>query len=136
MIKRNFKPASVQGDWTMPMIVDVSKYAQEWTDDCLGEFHMAPDGFTGWDDYGIRRTNPSPPRYSTWFTWEASTDDGTDRVIVVPGPYGPALQVTVPAHVMSNFGPGMTSLGMHFVRKSTGQRVTLLNGRLPIVLVP
>jgi predicted RNA binding protein YcfA (HicA-like mRNA interferase family) len=133
MLKRNFEAASIQGDWTMPIAIDMSKYAPVWSDDVLVELHMTPDGDHSWDDYGLRQDTPYPRRRAGWHSFEANTQDGSSVVLV--GADGFA-RVTVPAHVLRSLGPGMVSIGMHFVRQSTGQRVTLLSGRLPIASVP
>lgn len=133
MIQRNFPAASVQGDWAMPITLDLSKLTTTMTDDEVVEFHMAPDGVTGWDDYGLRRLDSRPAYRAGWHSFEANSNDGTNVVTILPGPLA---RVIVPARVMSSMGPAMVSIGAHFVRLSTGQRVTLLSGRLPIVAVP
>lgn len=135
MIRQNFQAASSQGDWTMPFVIDCSKYLGEtgWTSEEVVELHVAPDGSVGWDDYGMRRYDPTPPYVAGWHTWESSSTDGTGNVLLVPPS---SVQIIVPAQVMASFGPGMVSIGVHFTRPETGQRITLLNGRLPIIAVP
>lgn len=132
MIKRNFPQASNQGDWTMPVAVSIGHLTTVMTDDELVEFHLAPDDNVTWDDYGLQRTG-APTYRAGWHTFEANSNDGTGVVQIAPGTTNVA--VIVPAHVMRTMGPAMCSLGMHFTRLSTGQRVTLLTGRLPIVSV-
>ena len=133
MIRQNFQATSVQSDWTMPFVIDCSKLTSEWTDAEVVELHVAPDGITGWDDYGLRRYDSTPPYVAGWRTWESNSNDGTGCVQLID----PAsVQILVPANVISSFGPGMVGIGVHFTRPETGQRVTLLSGRLPIIAVP
>lgn len=135
MIRHNFQGASVQGDWTMPYIINCSQLvgAGGWTGDHLVELNISPDRDPGWDDYGLRRYGPTPDPYVQPWAYQTRSDDGSGIVQLVP----PAsVQVVVPASVLGRFGPGMVSLGVHFTRLSTGQRITLLAGRLPIVSVP
>lgn len=133
MIRQNFQATSVQGDWQMPFLIDASKLTSEWTEDELVELHVAPDGDTGWDDYGLRRYDPYPVYRRGWHTFESNSNEGDGCVILIPPS---SVQIIVPARVISSFGPGMVSVGVHFTRNSTNQRVTLLNGRLPIISVP
>lgn len=133
MIRQNFQATSIQGDWTMPMLIDCSKLTSEWTEDELVELHVAPDGDTGWDDYGIRRYDPTPRYIQGWHTWESNSGDGSGNVVLIPPS---SVQIIVPANVIGSFGPGMVSIGVHFTRHSTNQRVTLMSARLPIIAVP
>lgn len=133
MIRQNFQATSVQGDWQMPFLIDCSKLTSEWTEDELVELHVAPDGDTGWDDYGLRRYNPMPPYVRGWHTYESNSGDGSGSVVLIDPS---SVQIIVPARIISSFGPGMVGVGVHFTRNSTNQRVTLLNGRLPIIMVP
>lgn len=136
MLRHNFEAASSQGDWLMPFTLNASRLlgSAGWSADELVTLHIAPDGHPGWDDYGIRRFD-APPRNERIGSalYQARSDDGSG-VVSLRDPYD--VQVTVPARIMAGFGPGMVSLGVHFERLSTGQRVTLLSGRLPIVSVP
>jgi len=135
MIRQNFQGASVQGDWQMPYVINCAQLvgASGWNDDMLVVLNMQPDRDPGYDDYGFRRYGPSPDPYVPSYMLTFNSNDGSNVVQLVD----PAnVLIVVPANSLQQLGIGMTSLGVHFQRLSTGQRVTLLAGRLPIVSVP
>lgn len=135
MIRQNFQGASIQGDWQMPYVIRCDDIVGSggWTDDYLVELNMAKDGDPGWDDYGLRRWGPTQDPYVSTWTIQFRSDDGSGVVGLIP----PAsVQIIVPANTLRQLGVGMCSLGVHLTRVSTGQRQTLLSGRLPIVSVP
>jgi hypothetical protein len=126
-----FQSASSTAAWRFPYVLlvpGITAWDPQVDEVVIG---MTPDAVE-WDDYG-RRSRGFPPGSGSWDTapfWRASSDDG-DGVVTLVDPN--KIDIVVPHTVMQQLGPGGVQIGIQYRTKDSGERATLLVGRLPLI---
>jgi hypothetical protein len=124
-----FEEASAQADWRFPyqIIAPGMDWDEEVDEVVLG---MTPD-YASWDDYGFRQRSFPMATADNWAApfYQASSDDSSGVVTLIDPNL---IDIAVPYTVMRQLGPGGCNVGVSYRNKLTGQRSTLISGRLPI----
>ena len=121
-----FEEASASSDWSFSYVIHptIAGWAPE--DEVI--LALSPDAVT-WDDYGIRsRTFPPSNSWSTAPYFQTSSRN-SDGVVTLVDPS--AVRLYVPYTVLRQVGPGTINVGLQY-RNDSGQRISLLSGRLPL----
>jgi hypothetical protein len=101
-----------------------------WTVDDEIVLEMTPD-YVSWDDYGFRSRSSIPTAALDAAPYlRISSADATGEIeLIDPN----VIQIVLPWNRVRQLGPGVTNVKLQYWNLATSSRLTILNGRLPIM---